>query len=446
MKTNPKHNDAARRATLSRRSFLTSATTAAASMAVVPTCLTSQAFGRPAGTPTQDILITVFLRGAMDGLSAVVPAGDPAYTSARSAPNPDLLVTPTVWLDSANFFGLNPAANALDQPWNDGKLALVHSTGNKDNGTRSHFDSQARMETGTGTVIPLATGWVGRALGLIPAASTGLRAATISSLLPRMYAGAPQTLPIADPATFAFPAPMNTEAFRKLHLDHAFTASPDPILGPAGLTTLSAIDDVEDSDTGNYGLGAGYPMSPLGEALRNIAGLMNSPHLVLEAAHVDVGGWDHHDSEGPVSGVFAALIADLADSMRAFYDDLAGTGINYTLVVQTEFGRRIVGNLSGGTDHGKGGTMFVMGPNVTGGGGVGGSGVITDGWNSTSDPLDSPLLAANNDAGDLPVAIDHREILGEICIDRLGLTLAQVEDEVFPGLVMPNTHWGVTSP
>jgi len=373
----------------------------------------------------------------MDGLSAVVPAGDPAYGAMRSAPHPDLLVTPNFWLDNNQFFGLNPNADALAGPWNSGELAIVHTAGLKANGTRSHFDATARMQSGSDTSLPLSDGWVGRILQQIPGAGLGLRAATLSNLLPRMYMGAPEALPISNPATFAFPAPPPSAAFRKLHLNRAFGASPDSILGPAGVTTLSAIDAVEATDTASYGLGAGYPTSPLGESFRNVAALLTSPHLSLEAAHIDYGGWDHHDNLGPVNGTFAGMIKNLADSMRAFHDDLAGTGINYTLVVQTEFGRRISGNLSGGLDHGKGSVMFVMGPNVSGGGDV-----ITNGWNAAQNQANSPLLPGNNDDGDLPVEIDFRDILAEICMDRLGLTQTDI-DVIFPGLGVP-THWGVT--
>lgn len=433
-------NDRAPRGGMSRRSFLATASTAAASAVAIPTCLTSVAFGKSAGSG-RDVLITVFLRGGMDGLSAVVPAGDAAYTAARSGSNPDLLVTPTFWLDPQQFFGLNPAANNLQVPWNAGKLAIVHSAGLKVNGTRSHFDAMARIETGTDTSGPLSSGWVGRVLQQIPSATTDLRGASLTNLLPRMYAAAPQTLPIADPATFSFPATPQTEAYRKLHLGNAFSANADPILGPAGRTTLDAIDDVEAADTGSYGLNAGYPPTPFGDSMRSIASLMTAPSMNLEVAHVDFGGWDHHDSMGPMSGTFADMIADLSDSMKAFYEDLDGTGIQYTMIVQTEFGRRIVGNLSFGADHGKGGVMFVMGPNVSGG--VAGPGVITNGWDAFQNPVDSPLLATNNDGGDLPVQIDWRDIVAEVLMDRLQLTQPDI-DAVFPNLGAP-TLWGVTT-
>jgi uncharacterized protein (DUF1501 family) len=427
---------------LSRRHFLASAPALAAGATLLPGGLTRLAFGKSAGV-SRDVLITVFLRGGQDGLSAIVPSGDPAYGTERNNAVGNLVVTPTVFLDPQEFFGFHPSANALDIPFQQNQLVAVHQAGLKDNGTRSHFDSQIRMESGTPDSTPLSDGWVGRVLETIPSASVGLRAATLTGLLPKMYAGAPQTLPIKDPDDFSFPGPAETEIFRRLHLDAAFSPPANPILGGAGRTALVAIGQVQMTDTGSYGVGAGYPGSPFGQALRSIAALMSSTHLDLEAAHVDIGNWDHHDNMGPVSGDFAGKMADMADSMAAFFTDMQGSGINYTMVVQTEFGRRIAPNGSGGADHGKGGLMLLMGPGVNGGGPV-----VPTSWKADveANPAASPLLPVNSDNGDLEVKVDYREIIGEICIDRLGLTKFEVENDIFPGFIMPAVDWGVTHP
>jgi uncharacterized protein (DUF1501 family) len=389
----------------SRRSVLGgSAVLAGASLLSTPATASAARRGS-----TRPVLVQVFLRGAMDGLTTVVPYADADLynwrpTLAIQPPGP-----PTGARDLDGFFGLAPAAAPLLSPFQAGHLAIVHASGSIDP-TRSHFDAFVRMEFGDPLLPPgtLSNGWITRYLAATSAQATSpLRAIGASDLLPHSLSGASQTLPIPDFASFALPGRASSALERVAAIDTTYALRPPPV-GPAALGTLASLGILGAIDFAGYvpANGALYPDSPLGTRLRNAAALIKAGTGV-EAITVDVDGWDLHAELGPLSGSMANLLDDLSRSLEAFYLDLLAYLDDYVLVCLSEFGRRVEENASAGTDHGHGNAMFVLG------GGINGGQVFSD-W---------PGLAASDlDNGDLAITTDYRDVLGEILAERLGIT------------------------
>jgi len=396
-------------ARLSRRSFM-----GAAAAASAPLWLPRTALGAPGGGAGQarDTLVFVFLRGGTDMLSAVVPYGDPGLYSAR----PTLAVPSSQVIDLDGFFGLAPALAPLLRAYTDQKLAFVHAAGSTDP-TRSHFDAMARIETASPNAPTIAfDGWLARHLLHIGALGQGeLRGLALGDLLPRLLAGAPASLPVADPANFGFPGDPATAPARRAALARMYDRAAPP-QGPAADSALATIDLLQAVDFANYQPtnGASYPASPLGSALASTAALLKHG-VELEAVTYDYGGWDHHANMGPLNGQLAAMLNDLALGLDAFELDLRGSGRRWTLVVQSEFGRRVAENGSAGTDHGRGSCLFLLGDGINGG-------RVFGSW---------PGLAPGQlDQGDLAVTTDYRAVLAEVLAERLGATDLGA---VFPG-------------
>ncbi|MEM8713748.1 MAG: DUF1501 domain-containing protein, partial [Planctomycetota bacterium] len=366
----------------------------------------SQSRGRGLTRPT---LVGVFLRGAIDGLSVVVPYGDADLYSHR----PTLAVQPPGMTDGAldldGFFGLNPNAGGILTPYQAGRLALVHACGSTDP-TRSHFDAMRSMETGqpddpSGGVT---SGWLARHLQSVSPAGTGpLRAVALDSLLPRVLAEAPSTLPIPDPGNFAFPGNPATASARESAIQAAYARTIPP-LAPAAQASIDSIGLLNGIDFVGYvpANGAVYPASEFGQVMRNTAALIKAD-IGLEVAHHDYGGWDHHNNQGPITGTLANMLADLSASLEAFYLDMQGMEDRYVLYAKSEFGRRVAENGSAGTDHGSGGIMMVMGKGVQGG-------QVHGTWPT--------LDAAALDEGDVRVETDYRDVVAEILMNGLGGT------------------------
>jgi uncharacterized protein (DUF1501 family) len=228
---------------------------------------------------------------------------------------------------------------------------------------------------------------------------------SVTALLPRTLTGAPGAIPISVPATYTFPGSAASAADRRAVLEDLHLGSTSAI-APAAISALTAIDDLQTVDFLGYtpSGGAVYPSGPFGAALRSVATTLKAG-VPLEACEVDFNGWDHHVSLGPLSGQFASMMNTFALGLEAFYLDLANSGVRYTLVAQSEFGRRVAPNLSDGIDHGYGNTMFLMGDGIDGGR------VLTQ-WPG--------LAPANLVLGNLDVTIDYRDILAEIASQRLG--------------------------
>lgn len=352
-------------------------------------------------------LIGIFLRGAMDGLSVVVPYGDSALYTAR----PNLAVgapgSPDGAVDLDGYFGLNPNAAPLMSAFQSGALGFIHACGSPDP-TRSHFDAMRTMETGTpdNPGAPIASGWLARHLqSVAPTGDGALRGIALDPLLPRVLAQAPSALPIPEPGNFAFPGAVATAMDRRTAIEHSYAGTLPP-LAPAAASSLEAIDLLGAIDFAGYvpDNGAVYPTSTFGQALRSTAALIKA-NVGLEVAHYNYGGWDHHTAQGPIMGTLASMLADLSSSLEAFHLDLQGRESEYLLYAKSEFGRRVAENGSAGTDHGSGGAMMVMGHRVQGN-------HVHGVW---------PTLATNQlDNGDLRVETDYRDVLAEILMTGLG--------------------------
>ncbi len=357
----------------------------------------------------RDVVVSLFLRGGADALTLCVPHGEAAYYQLRPtlgiAP-PDAASADRV-TDLDGFFGLPPALTPLLDAYQDGALAIVHACG-LDSTNRSHFDAMHFMETGMGDPpASLLSGWLGRHLQVTaPTETSGvLRAVGIGAGLQRTLAGGPQTLPIGDLETFGLAGNRETFTERRAAIEAMYAAVPDP-LGSSARNTFSTIELLEEIDFAGYSPagGAVYPEGEFGIAMKSVAALVKA-EVGVEAAAVDLGGWDTHDFQGPIEGQMSVVMGQLAAGLAAFHKDLfADNHTNVTLVAMSEFGRNAFENGSAGTDHGHGGLMFVLGGQVAGGR------VVTE-W---------PGLAPGElyEDQDMKVTIDYRDVLAEVLTKR----------------------------
>lgn len=411
----------------SRRRFLVRSGLAAAATATAAASLPRVASGQAVGPLHRDVLVVLYLRGGMDGLTLCVPHGESELYARRpltAIPPPG---QPNGAVNLDGFFGLAPAAAGLLAPYQTGELLFVHACGTTDP-SRSHFDAQKFMEAGTPNQpsLPTSTGWVGRYLSTATPISSGpLRAVSLDYLVPRGFAGGPKTLPIADPDTFTMPGSNASVARRRETLQAMYGAESFP-LGPAASSTFSTIQLLDAIDFAGYvpQNGAVYPTTQLGQRMRSVAALIKA-NVGIECLSVDMEGWDHHVNLGPIQGTMAGMMTNLSQSLHAFWKDM-GLGIRRVVVVaMSEFGRRVAENGNQGLDHGHGGLMLVMG------GGILGGRVLTD-WPG--------LSPSQLDNGDLRVTIDYRDVLSEILSRRMGATNLAT---VFPNYTP--VHRGVTA-
>ncbi|HEY6794125.1 MAG TPA: DUF1501 domain-containing protein [Kineosporiaceae bacterium] len=367
------------------------------------------AVGKAAST---DTLVLLSLRGGFDGLSAVVPAADPDYRGKRATigvPASQLLP-----LDAA--FGLHPAMAPLLPLWRDGQLAVVQDVGQAAP-TRSHFEAMRELEKaapGSG----IRTGWLDRMLGAL-AKGTIFKGAQVGTSKPTdAFKGPAPELAVRRIDNFTLSGtdakslPKLTGLYRSL-----YSRAPEVIRTPA-LVAMDAVATTSRLKAAGYtpSHGVTYPSTEVGKALQDVARLIRAG-VGLKVACVDVGAWDLHAGMGRVDGgQMRDRLKDLADAVAAFTADLADRMGSLTLVTLSEFGRRVAENGSGGTDHGHGNCVFVIGGGVAGGRMYG-----------TWPGLSSSALVQ----GDLPGTTDYRQILAEIAVKRMGIR--RVSD-VFPGL------------
>jgi uncharacterized protein (DUF1501 family) len=405
----------------SRRTVLSSsATLAAASL------LSGQATAASRRGSARPVLVHVFLRGAMDGLTMVPPYGDDQLYSRR----PTLGVRPPGQTDGAldldGFFGLAPAAAPLLTPYTDGHLAIVHASGS-DDATRSHFEAFIRMESGDSSLPTgvITTGWISRYLTeTAPLATANLRAIATTPLMPFLLRGASNSLPIPNMGSFVFPGRIPTAPLREALILDTYVRRAAPV-GQAALDTIAAFG-LGGIDFENYAPenGAVYATTGVARQLRNTAALIKGA-IGVEVVTIDVEGWDLHANQGPITGQMSRLMSGLSLALEAFYLDMLGHLDDYLLVCISEFGRHAAENGSAGTDHGHGNAMFLMG------GGVNGGQVFAD-WPG--------LRPVDLDQGDLANTTDYRDVLAEVLMDRFGFNNLAA---VFPQHTFVN-H-GVTS-
>ncbi len=392
---------------LSRRQFLGRGAGLAAA-AVAPAWLPRVVFAESESS-SRDVIVSLFLRGGGDGLTLVPPFGDSAYYGLRpslAVPPPDSS-SPDRALDLDGFFGLPRAMEPLKRVYDSGDLLVVQACG-LDAGTRSHFEAMHFMEVGRGDPpASLFSGWLGRHLATTAPSTSGavLRAVGIGAGLQRSLAGAPKALPIPELGGFGLAGPGGTRSERQAILEEMYAAFRNPLKTSAS-DTFRAIDLLKRVGFGGYlpSGGAVYPDSDYGNALRSTAALIKA-EVGVEAVAIDLGGWDTHDVQGPFDGFMAGLMDEFASGLAAFHTDLFSQGVrNVVVVAMSEFGRTARENGSAGSDHGTGGSMFVLGGHIRGGQ------VLAD-W---------PGLAPEQlfEGQDLRITTDYRDVLSEILIKR----------------------------
>jgi uncharacterized protein (DUF1501 family) len=363
-------------------------------------------------------LVVLFQRGAADGLNIVVPYTEKNYYSMR----PSIAIQQKDVLDLDGRFGLHPALAAFKPLYDSGHLAIIHAAGSTDT-TRSHFDAQDYMESGTPGVKSTPDGWLNRALlnGPAPEGPDGkasaFRAVALGTQVPRTLQGKLPAIAVSNLQDFS----VGGKGPQTSSISNAFQAmydeSSDAVLHGTGQETFEAVKMLKAADPAKYTPAAGvnYPNSPFGNSLKQIAQLMKA-NLGVEAAFSDIGGWDTHQNQGAATGQLANRLTEFANGIAAFWKDMGADAENITLVTMSEFGRTAHQNGTGGTDHGHANVMFVLGGQVRGG-------KVYGKWPG----LDNSQL---NEGRDLAVTTDFRRVLGEAAYKTLG---ARNMEAVFPG-------------
>ncbi len=400
----------------SRRVFLKQGAFAMVSLGFAPSFLSRTAFaaGR-SGRPKQ--LIAIFQRGAVDGLSVIVPFGEADYYRARPSiaiPRPNSGENAAIDLDG--FFGFNPRLQPLKRLWDARQLAIVHACGSPDS-TRSHFDAQDYMETATPGVKSTSDGWLNRYLqARREQDATPFRAVALTAQLPRMLQGTAPALAMNQIAQFGIHAGQASDALGA-SFEAEYAAAADQVLNGTGREAFNAMKMLKTTDPAKYQPenGADYPRSPFGQALKQIAQLSKA-NVGLEVAFADIGGWDTHVNQGAAQGQLANRLDDFGRSIAALVADLGDRMEDTVVLTMSEFGRAVNENGNRGTDHGHGNAMMVIGGGVRGG-------RVYGRWPGLS-------VERRYDGRDLAVTTDFRDVFGEIVTRHLGIADAR---PVFPG-------------
>jgi uncharacterized protein (DUF1501 family) len=403
----------------SRRVFLKHGAFAFVSLGFAPAFLarTARAAGRP-GRPRQ--LIAIFQRGAVDGLSMVVPFGEDDYYRARPSiaiARPNAGEKTAIDLDG--FFGFNPRLQALKPLWDARQLAIVHACGSPDS-TRSHFDAQDFMESATPGRKGTVDGWLNRYLQARRVEDAApFRAVSLTTALPRILQGTAPALAVSQLAQFAIRG-AGADGTLGASFEAEYAAAADRLLSGTSREAFDAMKTLKAVDPSRYqpSNGAEYPRGPFGQALRQIAQLARAD-VGLEVAFADVGGWDTHVNQGAAQGQLATRLADFAQAIAALVRDLGDRMEDTVVITMSEFGRAVNENGNRGTDHGHGNAMMVIGGGVRGG-------RVYGRW---------PGLAVERryDGRDLAVTTDFRDVFGEIVTRYLGVA---DPGPIFPGYAM----------
>ena len=356
-------------------------------------------------------LVFIFQRGAMDGLMAVSPFTDPNLTKAR----------PTLYMSAAKVgntsplidldgrYGLHPGFAPFESLFREGRLAVVHGMGSP-NTTRSHFDAQDYMESGTPFSKGTPSGWLNRAAGELGKKESPFAAVSLTSALPRSLYGDFPALAVNNLNDLSIEASSNPAAanLTARSFEELYDRTSSTLLSSKGKESFQAMSTLAKTDTRHYvpANGARYPQSPLGDALRQIAQLIKMD-VGLEIAFAESGGWDTHFNQGTENGLFARNARDLSASIAAFWTDLGAHQDEVTVMTATEFGRTVKQNGTGGTDHGRASCCFILGNDAKGG--------MVHG---KVDPLSPENLA---DGRDLAVTTDFRSVFSEVAEKHLNI-------------------------
>jgi uncharacterized protein (DUF1501 family) len=400
-----------------RRFFLKTSGLALVSFGALPSALVRSVYAAD-GARRRKTLVVVFQRGACDGLNTVVPHGERAYYSARptiAIPRPGGNGGKDAALDLDGFFGLHPSLAPFLPLWKDGRLAVLHAVGSPDP-TRSHFDAQDFMESGTPGRKSTEDGWMNRHLQASPSGeATPFRGVAMSQTLPRSLAGRAPAVAIASIRDFGLRPAAGPQVARGF--EDMYAGAVRDVLHGTGREAFSAVDFLKKADPSRYtpAAGATYPRGSYGESLKQIAQLVKAD-VGVEVAFTDIGGWDHHAAEGGVQGQIAQRLREFGAALAAFDRDLGDRMEDVVVVTLTEFGRTVRENGNRGTDHGHASVAFVLGGAVRGG-------TVHGPW---------PGLSGSGlyEGRDLAVTTDFRDLLGEALTRHLG---AADLGTVFPG-------------
>jgi uncharacterized protein (DUF1501 family) len=380
-----------------------------------PMWLSRALYAKDAPTERKKILITVFQRGAVDGLNMVVPHGEAAYYSLRPSiaiPRPD--GTDQTAIDLDGHFGLHPGLRALKPLWDKKQLAIVDAVGSPDP-TRSHFDAQDYMESGAPGVKNVYDGWLNRAMGPSSAKPSPMQAISLGPELARTLRGKNKALAINNIADFQVKDQRFANTFESM-----YGTTADEVLNGTGRETFDAIKIMQSIQKMPYtpANNAKYPGNRFGQSLLQMARVIKAD-VGLEVAFTDVGGWDTHVNEvgpQPHIGQLSNLLRDFGDSLAAFSQDMGDRMASITLVTMSEFGRTAKENGDRGTDHGHANAMFILGGDVKGG-------KVYGDWPG----LEKEQLYEGRD---LNVTTDFRTVLSELVSKQLGNRQMAT---VFPG-------------
>jgi len=397
---------------ITRRIFLRNGALAIVGTTALPSFLTRAALGAADPGIRTKRLVVIFQRGAADGLNIVVPHGEPSYYAMR----PTINIPKKSVLDLDGFFGLHPAMSPFQPLWKQKHLAIVHAAGSPDP-TRSHFDAQDFMESGTPGIKVTGDGWLNRALhDLVPDKSV-FRAIALGPSLPRILSGKEPAVAVNNLNDFSVGGKNPNGAPMSNTFEAMYDHSVDTVLHGTGQETFNAVKTLKAADPAHYtpAANANYARGRFGDSLKQLAQLIKA-NLGVQVAFADIGGWDHHVNEGSTQGQIANVLGDFSQSIAAFWTDLGDLGEDTVVVSMSEFGRTARENGNRGTDHGHANVMFVLGGPVKGG-------EVYGRWPG----LDQSLLYEGRD---LAVTTDFRLVLSEVVSQYLGNKDLRT---VFPG-------------
>jgi uncharacterized protein (DUF1501 family) len=400
-----------------RRIFLRNSALAMVGVGAVPGWLTRALYAAQSAPRRKKTLVAIFQRGAADGLNIVVPFGEKRYYELRptiAVPKPSASSLEDSAIDLDGFFGLHPTLAPLKSLYDAKHLAIVNAAGSPDP-SRSHFDAQDYMESGTPGRKATSDGWMNRALVAGPGKPSPVRALALGQSLPRSVRGSHAAIALNSLAEFQVRDTQASVMFETMYVRTA-----DTVLHGAGRDTFEAVKLLKSIQQQPYtpAASANYPTGRFGESLRQIAQLIKAD-VGVEVAFADIGGWDHHVNEVGArasQGPLATLLRQFGGALAAFWQDLGDRMADVAVVTMSEFGRTPHENGSRGTDHGHGNVMFAMGGGVRGG-------KIYGEWPG----LEKEQLYEGRD---LDLTTDFRAVLGELVSTHLGNRDLKT---VFPG-------------
>ncbi|MBM3464607.1 MAG: DUF1501 domain-containing protein [Armatimonadetes bacterium] len=397
---------------LSRRTFLKNGALAMVGAALSPGFLARAVEAAPDARGR--VLVVIFQRGAVDGLSMVVPHAAPEYYKLRKG----IAIPREQVLDLDGYFGLHPSLAPFKPLFDRRTLAIVQASGSPDN-TRSHFDAQDYMEAAAPGNKSVHDGWLNRYMGTAPN-KNAFRAVSITANLPRSLSGMQPALAIPSVRSFGVRGGKSAER----GFEAMYSQSASDVLHGTGKESFKAVETLRKRLSGPYqpANGANYPRGNFGQQMQQVAQLIKAD-LGLEIAAAEVGGWDTHANQ---RGPLAQRLEEFAQSVAALHQDLGDRMQDVLIITMSEFGRKLEENGSGGTDHGHGNCNFVIGGRVRGG-------RIYGQW---------PGLAPGQlfEGRDLAVTTDFRDVFGEAVVRFLQCRSAS---NVFPGYaLLPNRFRG----